>query len=739
VVAVSLKNVHVDGVPVRRLRTGAAQFNVGNNAVEEASVTTGALGTEFGDAQSGVISLVTRSGGPQFQGTLLYETDEVFGDAIKQGFNRFEASLSGPIFSNLTFFVAGTLMGRVSDPRGKGWDEVPTYVLAGVDTAVTIESNTPGDSITLNVPNFAQYSGSCDASANFGVECQGRRLPYDWTTQWRTNAKLTYTYGQGSRVALSGLWDQDQNRIYPGLNVDGTATGLVFNIVGQTFNPAAYQGQRNNSQIYILNWVQQVFRTAETELAFDLNLSYQTDRQRIGVLDADWDIENRDATMGINLSKMQFLVDFDHFSQDTGDDPRTLRTLNSQEDWDTLVRNVQDNLGTRLPYLGRDDLRSNQAYRMNPFAITSGYRTGGVDDVGFRLDYDRRALGRLNVDWQFDRYNRLKFGAEGMSGRLNVATSNLIRQIFQDVYSESPTRWAAYIQDRLDLGDVVLEAGLRWDYWDAGGVFPLTPTRIFTNPAYDPDAPIEDMTCTGAQCDEVDAIDNYVWRAAESHTAWSPRLRVSFPVTDRTNFRLSYAHQVQSPQMQNVMQGKNNDLSITNTNDTFGGDVRHGKSILFEFGVRHAFTRDLVLDLAAFNKDKSADLTYRILDFWDPVVGRIQPVNVLTNADFGNIKGFEVSMLQRIGNWFNGQINYTFQTAKGTGSNPFSYLNTQSRQLSQVTGERLPPPQAILRTDDDRTHNISGSLAFNLPDDFNRGRSVPFGERPAVHAADERW
>ena len=229
------------------------------------------------------------------------------------------------------------------------------------------------------------------------------------------------------------------------------------------------------------------------------------------------------------------------------------------------------------------------------------------------------------------------------------------------------------------------------------------------------------MTCTGAQCDEVDAVDNYVWRASEAHTAWSPRLRVSFPVTDRTNFRLSYAHQVQSPQLQNVAQGKNNDLSITNTNDTFGGDVRHGKSIIFEFGIRHAFTRDMVLDLAAFNKDKSADLAYRLIDFYDPVVGRLQPINVLTNADYGNIKGFEVSLLQRIGNWFNGQINYTFQAAKGTGSNPQSYLQTAARQISQVTGDRAPPPQAILRTDDDRTHNISGSLAFNWPDDFNRG------------------
>jgi hypothetical protein len=70
---------------------------------------------------------------------------------------------------------------------------------------------------------------------------------------------------------------------------------------------------------------------------------------------------------------------------------------------------------------------------------------------------------------------------------------------------------------------------------------------------------------------------------------------------------------------------------------------------------------------------------------------------------------------------FSTNLTYTYQTAKGTGSNPFSYLTTQSRQISQVTGERHPPPQAILRTDDDRTHSVSGSAALNFPDDFRRG------------------
>ncbi len=727
--------VYIDGVPVRRLRTGATQLNVGTNALEEASVTTGALGSEFGDAQSGVISLVTRSGGPRFQGNLVYETDEIFGNSIRTGFNRFEGSLSGPIFGNLTFFIGGTVLGEQSDRRGKGFEDVPMYVLGGLDTAVTVGTEA-GDSIGVDVPRFVQFGGTCpegsdadnevrdDILTNYGSECQGRRQPYDWGTQWRANAKLTYTYGSGSRVSVSALWDQDQNRTWTG---------------NDTFNPTAYQGFRNNSQVYILNWVQQVFRTAETELAFDLNLSWQTDRSRNGALEDEWEIAHRAPGLGIDVSPMKFLIDFDRFSPDPGTPAdtfpdgrsRIISQLVTQDDWDNLIRNVRDNLGTRLPYHFRTDMNFAQAYRMNPYAMATEWPTTG-NDQGFRLDYDRRALGRLNVDWQLDRYNRMKFGGEAMLGRLQTHASGAIRPFGQDAYSESPNRYAAYIQDRLDLGDVVVELGLRWDYFNSGALFPLTPSRLFTHPAYSDTLSYEDMTCIGAQC--VDSLDTdndgifdlgptdvWVFREAESHSAWSPRLRVSFPVTDRTNFRLSYAHQVQSPAFEDVFEGFNNDISITNTNDLFGGDVKHGKTIMFEFGIRHAFTRDLVLDFAAFNKDKVSDMAARIVEFFDPLERNVDNINILTNADFGNVRGFEVQLLQRIGNWFNGQIAYTFQSAKGTGSEPRSYLNSTARQTSQVTGDRIPPPQAILRTDDDRQHNISGSLAFNWPDDFSRG------------------
>ncbi|MCH9015781.1 MAG: carboxypeptidase regulatory-like domain-containing protein, partial [Gemmatimonadetes bacterium] len=48
--------IFIDGAPVRSSFNSGTNLNIATNALEEVAVTTGALGAEFGDAQSGVIS-----------------------------------------------------------------------------------------------------------------------------------------------------------------------------------------------------------------------------------------------------------------------------------------------------------------------------------------------------------------------------------------------------------------------------------------------------------------------------------------------------------------------------------------------------------------------------------------------------------------------------------------------------------------------------------------------------------
>jgi hypothetical protein len=199
---------------------------------------------------------------------------------------------------------------------------------------------------------------------------------------------------------------------------------------------------------------------------------------------------------------------------------------------------------------------------------------------------------------------------------------------------------------------------------------------------------------------------------------------VSFPITEHTGFRLSYSHQVQSPEFTTLMTGINNDLSFTNTNDVVGRDLDFGKSILFEFGVRHAFSQDLVLDVSAYNKDKVSDFAARILPFPDPKDStKLTGINVLTNRDFGNARGIDTKFDWRVGTNLSTAVAYTFQISKNTGSDPFSYLNTFARQVSAQSGV-TPPPEAAQRTNDDRTHSFVGSLAFQLPTDYKRGTTM---------------
>ncbi len=698
-------NIYIDGAPVRAGQGNAAggstdnpRIDVGTNAIEEASVTTGALGVEFADAQSGVISLTTRAGGANYAGSLSYSTDEPFGDAISVGLNRFEASFGGPVPSmkNLTFFLSGTAMGQQSDFLGWGSEDYARYVTGGVDTTIT--RTVAGQTESVAIPTFVQYSGTCPSGSdagnaarsailsNYGVECQGRRRPMNWTTDVRFQGKLQFSYGDGSRLFLSGVANGQQGRNNP-----------VNNILA----PSLFTGFHNSSRMATLD-VNHVFtKAAERALSLNVNVSYQRDGQIAGPLDPTYEASSRSPFMGLEWGTVEFAG---------------LAAMPFPLTQD-IVDNMRTNSGLRVPLLNRDELRNTQTSRINPYGMETSWIQQGFD-VGATMYDEQRYTGRATADWQMNRFNRFQFGGDVTKTKLAYWQANLLRQSFMDGYVVDPLKYGLYASDRLDLGDVVLELGLRYDYYNANALFANVPGRIYSNPAFNRPASISNP-------DSLAASIARTMTASEAHTALSPRLRVAFPVTENTNFRLSYAHQVQSPDFNTLLIGVNNDLDFTNTNDLFGRDLQFGKTILFEFGVRHAFSQDMVLDISAYNKDKVSDMAARIVPYDDPAnPGDVVNVNVLTNSDFGNVRGVDFKLDRRVGNYVNASVAYTFQLSRGTGSDPFSYIRTFSRQISAVTGDRVPPPQAILPTDDDRTHNVVGSVAISLPDDWRKGTGL---------------
>jgi hypothetical protein len=709
---------YIDGVLVRNMSGNSGTVSVGTNAIEEAAVTTGAIGAEYGEAQSGVVNLVTRAGGQKIHGNVSFATDDPSGQTYGTGLNRLEASIGGPLTSRLTYFFATQIQGQQNGLRNMGAENVPRYVLDGVDTVLTV-ARAPGvagtDSQRVYLPKFISYSS-------------GSRQPNAWSSSLGFDAKLQYTFGAGSRVAFTYHRNQGE-----GLN---TSLTYDYNTMGRTAN-------WNLSNAFIVSWTQNLASSGERALFLDASLSYQHDQQIGGQINPEWATDRQKPFMWFSLSKPQFTFDLNNWPI-TDRLIQNIRLGNCQNGADP----ANPDLGGCAPFNQRTDLANVGEFRTNPYGITGSavyFPTSGLARGVPILSEESRWTGRANFDWQANRYNRVRFGGDFVVDKMDYfALNNMFSTQFMDAYKEKPMRFGLYASDRIDLGDVVIDLGLRFDRLNSKMQYPRVPSRTFADPIRTGNLAVAYTAADTAMANNCGTLFGYVTGAGghtptpADTTAWStcnfftatpknalaPSLRVSFPVTDKTGFRLSYAHQLQTPSFRQLAWGHNLDVNLTNTNNIFGRDLAYGKTIMFEFGIRHAFSEDMVLDISAYNKDKVSDIAARIQSFWDPTDKKDANLNTYTNAGFGNVRGVDLKLDRRIGQLFQGTVVYTFESNRTTDSDPNEYLNNQSRSISAVTGDRLPAPQALMLSAENRTHTIAGNLALNFPHGWHSGTTV---------------
>jgi hypothetical protein len=643
--------VFLDDVPFRIASGRAFAFGPGTNAVEEATVFEGPLASPLGNAQSGVINLVTRSGGSGWRGGLTAATDAMFGSGTNIGLNRFQAFADGSPFGSLSVFAAATLQGENAVPRGAGTAEVQAFLPGGVDT--TVLDVRPEGTQEVTIPKFIQYSGDCASAENFDTACHGRQFPDDWRTALTMSGRAEWRYGAGSRLGLTAFHDLSQGQTWPG----------AF-----TFDREAYTGTRRTGTALVLNWEQRVRASVTVHAA----LSGQVDQLTSGVLDVGWSSTHRSPAGGIVLDPMRFLVDFDHFSIDTG--AAAVTRLASDADWERLVTNVMTNTGTRVPYWNRTDLTVGQAYRMNPWAAASGLPTRGLE-TGYPVTTltDRRYwIARGYADWQPSSHHRVRGGAELETSRVNFFKGLLISQIGGTLYSEAPRQAALFADYRLTYGSVVLDAGLRWDRFDPNTSFPVVPGRIFTHPKFDP-------------ADPLDPADS-VFAPASARSIISPRLRVAYAGLPGLGVRLGIARQAQPPAASILYGGKNRDLAFSSTFDGFSTDLESPRSWLMELGVRGAMGLGLLLDVAGYIKTRDDEVGYRIRQYYDPTTLFNMNVLVAANFDAETVKGIDVGLTGRAGAWLDARIGYGYLDA----DRPFDPESDRKHTVAGRIGLRGP-------------------------------------------------
>jgi hypothetical protein len=736
--------VYIDGVRTRRYSDATAQpISMPTNALAQVDVTTGGIGANIGDAQSGVVNYVTRSGGTSFNGAISLETDQVAPSDWATGYTRLELSLGGPISrpNNLGFFLAGTLQGQKYAPLNDGFISTPILLPQGV------AQMSDGSNAEFNLARESSSSGASDsvrvAFPNYVEWDNGRTLPFNSRDLWNWVARVTWGFGTGSNLDLSYKRERQQ-RINLGL--------------GEIYNPDGFDGFRYTGDVATLGGYFILVQKPTSALALDLKASYQRYFDQQGEMDAEWLSGHVDPSFGYNMSTMKFLV--------------------NKNDWpvtDALVQAVRSGVmpaESLQVYPGRFDLNNKQSLvglaenlRLNPYGLRRFYDTSGFGNEGLEYKEETDWLFTGDMDWQLGRYNRIRAGGELVlidSKRMRVPlfTATAIPAL------NKPTRAGLYATDRIDLGDVVIDVGLRWDYFDPDGEFPIVPGYVFNvpdslkadfvrvesgeGPILDRTVPLEDCGGEATAADRMREDGTVVCKpnfiSSSSKSVVTPHLAFGFPVTAKSTFRLSYSQNVQVPALMGQSFGGVaaaagqtslfNDVyadlqgGLANTNALFGRDVNLPKTTLFEAGYRQLIGESLVLDAALYSKTVRNGLTYRKLPFEDPnTAGQTVFINVLTNKDYSQIRGLDFRLDWRYSQTFNITGNYSFVDARGTGSDPFTYtglLLRRNTNLSVITGAPVIPPDAILPLET-RKHNIGGTISLLFPTDFAPRVFADFG------------
>ena len=254
-----------------------------------------------------------------------------------------------------------------------------------------------------------------------------------------------------------------------------------------------------------------------------------------------------------------------------------------------------------------------------------------------------------------------------------------------DSLSIRPREFAAYVQDKMEFSSLIVNLGVRFDYFDPRYELPVDWSQVDRLEIDDPDAP-------GT------LISNRV--AAPVRTQLSPRLGIAFPISSRGVLRFSSGLFFQTPPFQRLY--RNAEYEVDPTADNRFGNVglEPERTLAVEMGLQQGFTDDLGAEVTVFLKD----IRNLVGEQVDRSVATTNYLVRYTNRDYGTVRGVTLSLFQRSRGALGWTVDYTLQFAEGTSSNPNEAFARQ--QAGEDASIRL------VRLDWDRRHTLNASVSL---------------------------
>jgi outer membrane receptor protein involved in Fe transport len=636
----------IDGVPQNNLFNRSSAAQVSNVAIDQISFQVGGYEAKYGQAQSGIISVTTKSGQPTYN-ILADLITSSFTD--NYGYNLYSGTISGPIIPGIpehTIFLSGERQWSLDD------------------TPPAIPYNYPSVGRTFDY------------------------TPNNTSEAWRLSAKTTHRMGQFS-MNLSGLYN---SRDYTLLSASGAPATQRFIKNNSSFADGfAVENTSLNARIS---------QTLSANTYWNLNLGYRVyDFERFNPYFGNDLLAYGDSARWANELGV-------HLWRNGG------RTARVDENNNPMygpgggpIAADTDRFGVFRPHgwaTGLYQRRENDAINLD-FDITSQI---GNHLVEFGLGASRtvvRGFGVFALQLADKNYAHLstqeKFEAlEPFVYGYDVTGQNRIGSDFENKLQRpyEPIIGYAYLQDRFELEDLVLNLGLRMDYIDL-------KSYVLVNPA---------LPFAGGT-DPFD-FDDGDFRLRDVDIEFSPRIGIGYPVTESTVFHAQYGRFIQIPELNDVYFGPY-DYNVylpggIDPQSGFNGALLPEETVQYEAGFRQLLAGgQAALNITAFYKNIRGLVNVESHKWRELEGGRERTAIYPENSDFGTTKGLALSLDVSRMHMFNVSAQYTFQIAEGTGS------STSSNQTAVFRNTDNLPPKVIAPLNFDQRHTAIVNVDFFVP------------------------
>ena len=237
-----------------------------------------------------------------------------------------------------------------------------------------------------------------------------------------------------------------------------------------------------------------------------------------------------------------------------------------------------------------------------------------------------------------------------------------------DIYQVYSSSGSAYLQDRISYDGMIVNIGLRYDYW--------FPGKFVQDAINDPETII--ISDVARQKFKEETFELFGYRG-KGHL--SPRLGISHPVTDQDVLYFHYGHFSQRPKGQYVY-AKLKSTSPA-TYQLFGNpNLNPTTTVAYELGIKHKFNENLVAEFKAYYKDMFDYPSSERISVENPRLGNISYLMYL-NMDYARSKGIELRIKQRYARYLTGTLNFTYAVSKGKSSTPNDNLLVQAGRLQE--------------------------------------------------------